>query len=279
MVTDLGRGAARIRRKDKPRIPRWLHTILEIPPEMKLLGANLIIVGVAVLLLFGPVRLQPARLIDAYVVVAALIVGATVNFGLVRLALRPIEALERVAKRVSEGRLAERVPASMVADHEMTRLSTTINEMLDSLAADRERIQKLDGEVVYAEERERAQVARELHDSVVQMLTDASFQLATAANEIGNHAALSRLATVRDLLRVAIAEIRNVSHSVHLRVAMDLISPTALEALGNDTRQRSFADVGSTSLFPEAVIPGRYGVVMRQDIRDVESWTRGTNQR
>ena len=46
MRMDLGRGAARIRRMDEPRIPRWLHPILEVPLEVKLLGANLIIVGI-----------------------------------------------------------------------------------------------------------------------------------------------------------------------------------------------------------------------------------------
>ena len=67
MRIDLGGGAARIRRYDKPRIPRWLHRILEVPLELKLLGANLIILGVALVLLFGPVQLQPSRLADAYI--------------------------------------------------------------------------------------------------------------------------------------------------------------------------------------------------------------------
>ena len=194
MTNDLDRRAALIRRKEKPRVPRWLRLILEVPLEMKLLGANLIIVGVAGLLLFGPVQLTPTRLTDAYIVVAALILGATVNFVLVRVALGPIESLERVARWVSEGRLAERVPASMVADHELARLSKTINEMLDSLAAGRERMEKLGAEVIYAEERERSQVAQKLHDSVGQKLADASFQITAAANETKSDTRAVRLA-------------------------------------------------------------------------------------
>ena len=147
MRMDLGRGAARIRRKDEPRIPRWLHPILEVPLEVKLLGANLIIVGIAFLLMFGPVQLQPSRLTDAYIVVAVLMLGAAVNVGLVRLALRPLKSIERVARWVSQGRLGERVPTSIVADRELARLSRTINEMLDSLAADRKRIETLGAEL------------------------------------------------------------------------------------------------------------------------------------
>ena len=160
MRMDMGREAARIRRKDEPRLPRWLHPILEVPLEVKLLGANLIIVGVAFLLLFGPVHLQPSRLTDAYIVVAVLMLGAAVNVGLVRLALRPLKSVERVARWVSQGRLGERVPTSILADHELVRLSRTINKMLDSLAADRKRIETLGAELAYGAEEKGSEASR-----------------------------------------------------------------------------------------------------------------------
>ncbi|HEX9249515.1 MAG TPA: HAMP domain-containing protein, partial [Gemmatimonadaceae bacterium] len=128
------RGSAQlIRGTSSPLLPSWVRALLRVPLEIKLLGANLIILGIALLVLFTPTHLQAEGLTDVYVVVAALVIGATVNFVLVRLALRPINDLQRVARRVSEGRLAERVPASMVADRELTQLSTTINAMLDNL--------------------------------------------------------------------------------------------------------------------------------------------------
>jgi signal transduction histidine kinase len=268
-----GRGIERIGENGR-ELPLWLRTLLGVPLEIKLLGANLVIVGLAVLVLFAPAHLLPGPLTDIYVVIGALIVGALVNFALVRLALRPINALERVAKLVSEGRLAERVPASVVADRELTHLSTTINEMLDSLAAGRERMRKLGAEVVYAEERERAQVARELHDSVGQTLAAASFQIAAVAHEIGNHAASARLAGVRELLRTALEEIRNVSRSLHPRVATDLGLPTALEALGDATQQRSLVDVQVNVDIAGVVIPAALSAtlyrVAQEALRNVE---------
>ena len=160
MRMDLRRGAPRIRRTDEPHIPRWLHPILEVPLEVKLLGANLIIVGIAFLLLFGPVHLGLSRLTDAYIVVAVLLLGAAVNAALVRLALRPLKSIERVARWVSQGRLGERVPTSVVADHELARLSRTINEMLDSLAADRKRIETLGAALAFGVEAEGSQPSR-----------------------------------------------------------------------------------------------------------------------
>lgn len=265
MTTDLDRRASLIRRKASPRIPRWVRLVLEVPLEMKLLGANLIIVAVAGLLLFGPVQLQPARLTDAYVVVVALILGATVNLLLVRLALGPIESLERVAKWVSEGRLAERVPASIVADHELARLSRTINQMLDSLAAGRERVERLDAELIYAEERERSQVAQELHNSVGQKLADASFEIAAAANETDSYARSARLAQAKDQLRQAIEEIRIIAGSSHLHAA-DLGLPRMLEQLGDVTWQRSLANGRPTVNDHEGLIQRRNAIAVGQSL-------------
>ena len=256
-------------------IPRWLRAILGIPLELKLLGANLVILGVAVLVLFGPVHPNPGRLTDVLVVLYALSVGAVANFGLVRLALRPVKTLEFVARRVSEGRLAERVPGSIVADRDLAQLSATINDMLDKLAAGRERMRKLGAEVVYAEERERAHVARELHDSVGQMLAAASFQAAAVAYEIGDHDASPRVAEVRQLLRSAIEEIRNVSRSLHPRVTSDLGLPSALEALADATRQRSLVDVKTSVNVAGVVIPPAVSAaiyrIAQEALRNVET--------
>ena len=269
-----GSGAERIGNNGGQRLPFLLRSLLRVSLEIKLLGANLIIVGLAVLVLFAPARLLPGPLTDIYVVMAALVVGAIVNLVLVRLALRPINELERVSKLVSEGRLGARVPASIVADRELVHLSTTINEMLDSLAAGRERMRKLGAEVVYAEERERAQVARELHDSVGQTLAAAAFQIAAVAHEIGDHAASARLTGVRELLRTALEEIRNVSRSLHPRVATDLGLPTALEALGDATRQRSLIDVQVTVDIDGVTIPSALAATMyrvaQEALRNVE---------
>jgi len=243
-------------------VPRWLRAILAVPLEQKLVGANLVILGVAVVVLFGPFPLNPGRLTDVLVVVMALTLGALANFGLVRLALRPITTLERVARRVSEGRLAERVPDSIVADRDLAQLSTTINDMLDKLAAGRERMRKLGAEVVYAEEKERARVASELHESVGQTLAAASFQMAAIAYDIGDHEASPRVAEVRQLLRTAIEEIRNVSRSLHPRVTTDLGLPSALEALADATMQRSLIDVITKFDVTGVVIPPALSATM-----------------
>jgi len=260
--------------KNEAWIPRWLRAILAVPLEQKLLGANLVIVGVAAFVLFGPVHLNPGRLTDVLVVISALTAGALANFGLVKLALRPITIMKGVARLVSEGRLAERVPASIFADRDLEQLSTTINDMLDRLAAGRERMRRLGAEVVYAEEKERARIAHELHESVGQALAAASFQTAAIANEIGDHEAAPRVVEVRQLLRSSIEEIRNVSRSLHPRVTTDLGLPSALEALADATMQRSLIDVTTRVEVSGVVIPPALSATMyriaQEALRNVE---------
>ena len=52
----------------------------------------------------------------------ALVVSTVVNALILRLALGPLHALEATAKRVSEGDVNARVPASPVADVDLERL-------------------------------------------------------------------------------------------------------------------------------------------------------------
>ena len=278
MRINLGRKSERISRQNEPRTPRWLRPVLEVPLEVKLLGANLIIVGVAVLLLFGPVHLQMTLLTDAYIVVVALILGATVNFGLVRLALGPIKSIERVGKWVSQGRLGERVPASMVADHILARLSTTINQMLDRLAVDRRRMEKLSAEVAEAEAKERSQVARELGDWLCSKLMNARLQIAAAENEMESHARSSRLAEARELLRTAMGEIHTSSRSSHPNSVTGSGLPKSLETLGAATRQGSPTDVWSAVDIPRATLRDRRTLMLGQEVHE-RTGSNGTRQR
>lgn len=231
------------RRSPGHPVPWWLRAILGVSLEAKVVGANLVILGIAIASLLLRLEWSPSRWLEPAIVLGALAAGVSVNYLLVRIALKPVNDLERMARRVSEGRVRERAPVSLTADPDLAHLATTMNEMLDNLAAGRERMRKLGAEVVYAQEKERAQVARDLHDSVAQTLAAAGFQVAAAANQVGLNAGSVPLASARELLRCALEEIRTLSRSLHPRVADDLGLPAALESLADATRQRSLIDV------------------------------------
>ena len=251
----LPRAFANVRERPAARIPSWLRAILAIRLQTKVLGANLVILGIAAAALWALPGVRATRPKDLVIVLGALAVGAGVSYALVRVALKPVDDLERIARRVSQGRLSERVPPSLVADPGLAHLATTMNEMLDTLSASRARMRKLGAEVVYEQERERADVARDLQDSVAQTLAAASFQISAAINDIGRDTGAAYLTDARDLLRTALEEIRNVSRSLYPRVAEDLGLPAALEALGDATRQRSLIDVKVRTDIVGVIIP------------------------
>lgn len=225
------------------RVPRWLRAILGVPLEQKVLGANSIVLVIAAALLFSPLNGGHVRWADVSVLFAALAVGTMASYALIRLALKPVKELEQIARKISMGRVSVRVTRSLIADPDLAHLASTINEMLDNLAAGRKRMAKLAADVVYAQEMERAQVARDLHDTIGQTLAAASFQVAAASNQESVTDARTQLSSARELLRNSLDEIRNLSRSLHPRVADDLGLAVGLQGLADVTRQRSLIDV------------------------------------
>jgi two-component system sensor histidine kinase UhpB len=93
-----------------------------------------------------------------------------VNGLLLRLALEPLDVLERTAARVHDGDLDARAPDSPLADPALRRLARTFNAGLDGLAASRRRVRLVLARSMEAEEAERRRVARALEDDAAQGL-------------------------------------------------------------------------------------------------------------
>jgi signal transduction histidine kinase len=178
-----------------------------------------------------------------------------VNLVLVSLALSPIAELERVASRVSRGEFAVRASRSPVADSRLAALTETINALLDSLAAERRRIQKLGAEVMSAQDTERAKLAHDLHDSIAQTLAGVRFQLSAAGADASDDEMRNRLAAARGMISSAMDEVRNISQSLHPRIADDLGLVAALESLATQARARGILDVKVTADIGETPVP------------------------
>ncbi len=251
---------------------RLSRRVLGVPLVAKLIGANVVIVAAAVVA-HSLVASGSGRF-DMVTVVVALAVGSVVNFFLVRVALRPIDDLEDLAERVSVGDFSARGIPSPFADAALLRLGNTVNGLLDSLAAERRRIQDLGAEVVYAQDAERARVSRELHDSIAQTLAAARFQLTAAGTEAQGELR-NRLAAASSLVGAALEEVKNVSYSLHPRVAEDLGLEAALETLARQVEDRSGIEVQVTSMVAGAPIPVNIAAtlfrVAQEALRNIEA--------
>ncbi len=230
-----------------------LRGVLRIPLVLKVMGANGLIVAVALVLVGGGLWGEDQG--QLIVMLVALALATVVNLVLVSLALSPIAELVMVASRVSRGEFTIRAARSLVADPQLANLTETINSLLDSLAAERRRIQKLGAEVMSAQNSERAQLARDLHDSIAQTLAAVRFQLSAAGADATDDEMRNRLATARGMIGRAIDEVRNISQSLHPRIADDLGLVTALESLADQTRARGILDVRLTADIGETPVP------------------------
>ena len=220
---------------------RWF---LSVPLFWKLIGANVVIVALAGLLLSGVgASIAPISLPYDYFVLGGLTAAIIVNILLVRVALEPIRELQRVAEQVANGESDARGRIFPQADDRIKRLIDTTNLMLDRIADDRRRLKQLAAAVVSAQQQERSDVARDLHDSVAQTLAAASYLLTGAlSNKLKSNVA-DTIRESQDLIRSACEELQSLSRSLHPRVVSDLGLPAALESLANIVRQRSLIDV------------------------------------
>ena len=245
--------------------------ILGVPLLGKLIGANVIIVvsAIAAQALFFHLRSGTEMLL----IFGALAVATLVNFLLVRVALEPISQLEALAERVSAGDFKARGTPSPFADAQLRRLGFTVNGLLDSLAAERKRIQELGEEVVFAQDAERARVSRELHDSIAQTLAAVRFQLAAASTD-ADPDTRNRIAAASSLVSAAMEEVKNVSYALHPRVAEDLGLEAALDMLARQVEERSGVSVRVTTDIAGRPIPSNVSAtlfrVVQEAVRNIE---------
>jgi two-component system sensor histidine kinase UhpB len=158
-----------------PRLRQWARAALDVPLFWKILVANAGVVMATVLL--GGVLHD--RLLEAHhsapwaflaLAVAGMGLSLLVNAVILKLALEPLELLERTAARVYGGDLDARAPRSPLADPGLQRLTRTFNAALDALAASRRRVRLLLARAMEADEEERRRVARALEDEAAQQL-------------------------------------------------------------------------------------------------------------
>lgn len=237
-IPEAMRGAASA--EAAPR-PAWMRRIASTPLLAKLVIAD-VTINIAALWIVG--RSPPDANVE--IIFTSLLVTLALNAGLVYWALLPLRALEATTLRVSRGDLGARFSAPVLADRNIARMGFTLNELLDHLTADRARARQLASQVINASDDERARIARELHDSTAQSLSALEMMLMAALNE-PRGVTHARLATMHEIAKQALAEVRTLSHTMHPRVLDDLGLVAAIEHLARRTREQAGVRVWVTS--------------------------------
>ena len=227
-------------------MPSVVVAFLRVPLVLKLIGANL---GIALATIASAMATHGTTLADNRVVtllISALVVAQVVNSALVIVALRPLRSLEEAASRVLSGDTTARVPSSPLADRDVARTGRALNQLLDELMRERDRIRRLAAQVIRAQDEERARIARELHDATAQTMAGIVLQVSVAERSCTGREMATRLREIRETATEALEEVRTLSHTIYPRVLEDLGLRAALDWLARRTRETSSLEVGVT---------------------------------
>jgi signal transduction histidine kinase len=211
---------------------------LRAPLAVKVIGANLLVVTVLAMIWLG---VSEGHVTVTLGIIVALLLA--VHLGLVLVALRPVRDLESLASRVWKGDYGARYEASAVADQEVLRVGSMFNVLLDGLESDRARMRALATQVIEIGDRERAALARELHDSTAQRLAALLLQISAAARDAADPSLAARLADIRDAAEEVTEEVRLLAQTVHPRVLDDLGLKAALMKLARDAAYGTKIDI------------------------------------
>ena len=222
---------------------------LRAPLAVKMVGANFLVI----------VLLAVAWIVSGHAVglIGILLIagGVILHWVLTLIALRPIRDLDAVASRVWSGDYAARVNRSAFADQDVLLVGSMFNILLDSLAAERTRLRALATEVISAGEKERAALARELHDSTAQRLAALLLQVSAAARDCKDPALTPRLVAARDAAQELVEEVRMLSQTIRPIVLDELGLVPALEKLARDSTTGTGIDVDVNALAAPQAIP------------------------
>jgi two-component system, NarL family, sensor histidine kinase UhpB len=122
----------------------------------------------------------PAVIAFGGIAALALAALAPIHFLIVRLALAPVAALEKVAARVEAGDTSARVEDTPFADPRLARVTLLLNQLLDRLVDERQKLRNVAAHAFRAQEAERTRLARELQEEAAQRLANLLLRLRIA---------------------------------------------------------------------------------------------------
>ena len=208
----------------------WAVVLLRAPLVIKIAGAYALVVVVALVAILST---DEHALRGGRVTILGAAMGASLvaSIALAVLALRPLAQVEKTLLRVHQGDYASRVPNSLLADEDMRRVGSTLNQLLDSVTRDRERLRELAERVVSYSDDERVRLGRDLYDSTAQSTAAIMLELSVVANASQDATARERLERVRGMAATVLEEIRAVAHAAHPRLLDDQGLSVALRQL------------------------------------------------
>ncbi len=176
--------------------------------------------------------------------------------------VEPIDRAELVATigallrlKNAETQARQQAEAAETARHELAQLNATLERRVHDrtleLQTANESLRQLSARLLQMQDEERRRIARELHDSVGQLLAAMTMNNATIAGEASklSPAAAKALSENESMVREVLRSIRTMSHLLHPPLLDEAGLPAALQWYVDEFSERSGIEV--TLRYPE----------------------------
>jgi two-component system NarL family sensor kinase len=128
-------------------------------------------------------------------------------------------------------------------------------------------IKKHSQDIVDLQDKERTRVARELHDSVIQLIISSKLKINSLESRI-QEGLLEETKSIKDLLDTASTEIRRISHNLHPIILDDLGLVGGINSLCREFRQRAKININlECGDFPQH-LPSEYKINIYRIIQE-----------
>jgi two-component system sensor histidine kinase UhpB len=219
--------------------------LLRLPLLYKVLIANSIIVGIGAFVgtwltitVTGGGNQFTIELALLFTFVG-LVLSAVVNYAVLRAAFQPLAELQKTAGQVRGGDLQARAKPSVFFDPQIEELSSTFNNMLDTLEERNRQIRAASSLVIRAQEDERRRIARELHDETAQSLTAVLLRLKLLEKASTEEELRNGLLELRASLGNTMDEVRELSRSLRPSLLDDQGLVAALDSYVNGLGEKT----------------------------------------
>ncbi len=238
---------------------RWQRLWRRVPILHRILGANAAIIvigalgGTLIAVRHGAAHpSSPHYELIAGFLLAGIAASVLANFVVLRAVLRPLDHLQRAVEAVRTGATGVRVQRNGLWDERLEHLADAFDGMVAVLDAQTERLRRLPGQILRAQEEERRRIARELHDEAAQALTSLLVRLRLLEQTDEPTQVRARVRELRALTARALDDVR--------RIAVEL-RPSVLDDLGLAAALAAHADAlnasGETRVTVTAGLNGR----------------------
>lgn len=220
-----------------------IGALLGMPLGYKLVASSVAVAAAVAAVTLVAVRHVPAAQAapDGLVIAGAFAIGGvllTVLHGaLVRLALRPIRELERVAGRVEAGDLSARVEPTLFADRQLEQIAGQFNDALDGITELRARLRDVARRSVERREEERRALAGHLQEDVAQRIAACLLKLKVARSPAADEERTALLDELREEAASVLESVRGLARDLHPPELGDIGVGRAIQAFA-----RSFAE-------------------------------------